>query len=546
MLEGSEENEHNIARIGGKGTSIALETGLGGAVGKLAAGGAKAAKLAGVVDKITNPLVRGAVQGAIGGTAYGAASGAGEALSSGKDVLEGAEQGAKGGAIGGAVFGGLVSPALEKVGSALRDKYVQTFGSEVLGMARPRDKAAWASIIGKEAEEGVEADAAKKFIQSPELRSVEENARKGRYEKALESVEGNLERLRPGREANYAKLEEAGSFKVGKGLDAIESDAFKATNGVKKNPQVASALDKAREQWVHDFSTADAGAVQRSLLRPEGENVTTAMADKLREVVDALPQSGAITRSAIAKVIEDTEAGPDVIRYVNQHVLDAKQGLLQWNPEATIPAIELRAAATQTQEAANQALGMFNQTLHAETKSAVKNAVTSALEDHLDELAAKSPELRKVVDAIRGDDVKFSVLLAAKTGLNQAVQKTNVNELGTGKALGHLLHKAPLIAGALGVQHASEIPEDIEKGNYGRALIHGGEAALGLGIGGAAAFRTASRFHNRLAPLEEAARAGNPKAISLLKGLAARASAAVGTAMSSNQPPAGTVSSSGE
>jgi hypothetical protein len=461
--------------------------------------GGSLVKGAGLGAKAAN----GAIQGAITGAAAGLGNSEADLTKGqfGQAAIDTAK-GAAAGTVAGAalpVVGKAVGKVASKAGEKLQEKYVQTFGSEVLGLSRPRDKAAWGAILGKSAEEGVEANAAKKYVRSVDLQPVEKAAAKGNYDEALGHVDAKLAKLRPGREANYAKLDEAAQFQVGKGLDEIDRARFAAVNGAKKNPQVAQALQHAKDRWVHDYSTADAGAVQRTLLRPEGTDVTTQIADELRAVVDALPQQGPITRTAISEAINATGASPDALRYVESRVLDPARGLMSWNPTATIPAVELRGAASQAQQAANQALGMFNQTLHHETKTAVQNAVVKALENHLDAVAKAEPKLKSIVDNIRQDDVKFSVLLAAKTGLNQAVQKTNTNELSPLKALGKIAHgpTTPLLSVPLGAQAASEVPHDIEQGNYGRAALHGSEA-LGLFLlGGQAIYRGAARKYTQ-------------------------------------------------
>lgn len=106
-------NEQNpISKWIGKGISLVPETVLGGAVGKVASVGAKAAGLGAKLAEAA-PLTQSIVKGAIGGAGYGAASAGGEALSHGQDVLPAAGEGALGGAAAGGTLGAIFHGAGE-------------------------------------------------------------------------------------------------------------------------------------------------------------------------------------------------------------------------------------------------------------------------------------------------------------------------------------------------------------------------------------------------------------------------------------------------
>jgi hypothetical protein len=370
---------------------------------------------------------------------------------------------------------------VSKAQQSLADKYTQVFGSEVFGHASKRATTnSWAQILGKEAETGVEQDAAKKFVQSAELAPVETAARKGKYAEAIEEIDKKLEQYRPGRQQNYGQVEAASKFEVGKGLDELDTALFRSRNAT-KNPQATQALEKARQDWVQDFSSADSGAVQRALLRPEGVE-STEVADQLRAITDHLPQSGRISRTQFADAVKETNAGPEAVRYLDQHILDPKAGLLSWDPKATIPALELRAQATARQQSALQAFDKLNPNLSVETKTAVKKAIVSGLEKHLDSAAATSPAAAQAVRRIRQDDVRFSVLLAAKQGLSEAVEKQQRSEFKPLTSLGKLLHTGVGLGVTAPIAYAQgkKASHELEQGNLPGALEHG---AFALGAG---------------------------------------------------------------
>ena len=131
-----------------------------------------------------------------GGATAGALTGAGEAAAQGLDPVTGLKQagaGAELGALGGAAAHGLAAvagAAANKASKALQEKYVQTFGSEVMGMTgKKAPLKSWSAVLGKPPEAGVEERAAQKYVASQEMAPVEAAARHGKYDQAIEEIE---------------------------------------------------------------------------------------------------------------------------------------------------------------------------------------------------------------------------------------------------------------------------------------------------------------------------------------------------------------------
>lgn len=486
------QQDHPVAFAGGETLGGLGAGGSGVAAGEAVAGkfgGGAAARLAGA-----------ATSGAVTGAEFGA----GSAASQGLDPTQGLKQAAKGAAIGaesGAALHGiteLTGAAVNKASQALEDKYIKTFGNEVVGGATKKGTfKGWSNAINRTQEEGVPASAAKNYVKSPEMAPVESAARHGKYQQAIEAVDQNLAKYSPGRQANYAAVEEAKPFQAGEGLASLDRELFLAKNK-HKDHQAVTALEKARNEWVNDYSSADARAVQNVLLRP-ANTISTETADELSAIVNNLPQSGQITRTDIAKAAD--QASPEALQYIDEHILDQKQGLLHWDPKATVPVLELRAEASRRQQSAMQAFDALNPQFSEHTKSAIKKAINGALEKHLDSVAAQSPALADTVRRIRQDDVKFSVLLAARKGLQEQLEKQTRKESQLKVLIRHIANLGTIPAGAKAVSEGSEAVNDIEEGKYMKALGHGAEAALFGGLAGAGAYRNLSIAHNRLSSI---------------------------------------------
>lgn len=483
------QQAHPIAFAGGETFGGMGTGGSGVAAGEAVAGklgGGAAARLAGA-----------ATSGAVTGAEFGA----GSAASQGLDPVQGLKQAGKGalvGAASGTAMHGiteLTGAAVNRASQALEDKYVKTFGNEVAGGATKKGTfKGWSTAINRTEEEGVPANAAKNYVKSPEMAPVESAARHGKYQQAIEAVDKNLSKYGPGRQANYAAVEEAKPFQAGEGLASLDRELFLAKNK-HKDHQAVTALEKTRTEWVNDYSSADARAVQNVLLRP-ANTISTETATELEGIVNSLPQSGQITRTDLAKAAD--KASPEALQYINDHILDPKQGLLHWDPKATVPVLELRAEASRRQQSAMQAFDALNPQFSEHTKSAIKKAINGALEKHLDSVAAQSPALADTVRRIRQDDVKFNVLLAARKGLQEQLEKQTRKESQLKALIRHAATFGTIPSAAYAAGEAQDAAKDLEEGKLLQAGKHGAEALFFGGLAGAGAYRTGSIVHNRL------------------------------------------------
>lgn len=499
--------------------------------------------------KLLGGVAKAGTEAAIAGELQGAGAAAGE----GKDVSEiigSAEKGAGIGALAGVALhgaAGLTGLVAKKAASALQEKYVQLFGSEVLGNASERaTKQGWAQILGKEAEDGVEQDAAKKFVQSKELAPVEAAAAKHQYEDAIQQIDQRLQKLSPGRQANYGAVNSAREFPVGEGANSIDKAIFKARNET-KNPQALKALERAKEEWVKDFSSADAKTLQ-NVLKSGTRSLPQDAQDELTSMAANLPNKGRISRAMWADAAKEVNAGPDALKFLTdiEHAKadpkDLEGTFFKWDPKATIPAQELRAEATKRQQSAMAAFDTLMPQFNTETKKVVKVAINNALEKHLDAAAAGSPAAAAAVKRIRNDDVKFSVLLAAKQGLKEQLDKQKMDTFKLQNIVRLALHGGTGLAAATQVpKYAGEAYHDLQEGHYGSALAHGGEALAFGGLAGQSAFRGLSRVNNRLPQALSGlqAAANNPQAQALAAKLAARGiTGGASPGMQQPQPPA--------
>lgn len=494
---------------------------VGGTAPALAVPGVAGAKTIGQVAKVGAKA--GAILGAGGGLgASDADLTHGDVVEALRDTLVGAGTGAVGGAvIGGAAAAGgrAVAASAGKARKILSERFGRVFGSEVLGASKPKDVQAWGNILDRELDpvkhQGV-TQTAEQFLVTPEMRAVEQAAHGKDLDRAQALVKEAFAKREPGRVADYARIDaEHGQFNVGKGLDAIERDARRAANGPKKDGLIEKELQIARKNWVDDYSSIPADVLQRRIGQRAGlEGADTATSAALDALGKELPTAGLVTRTEIQRALEKTGEHAEVGRWLDKEVLDPQTGLLTWDPKATIPAIEMRSVVTSAQDKANTALGMLNATPNWQKSNAVKKAVNRALDDYLEAAAASSKGLRRTVTDIRQRDIELSVLAAARDGLRSTATKENVGEFKN--VLGKVAqHASGPLAGAYLASAGADVPEDIGSGHPLRALRHGAEAAVGLGLLGRAAVNRASRSH-LLDTLLRAAEGGNPRAQALL------------------------------
>ncbi len=161
---------------------------------------------------------------------------------------------------------------------------------------------------------------------------------------------------------------------------------------------------------------------RQALLRPV--YVAPEVATDLAAVAEHLPTSGFISRRQWLKAAIESGASPEAKAYLTS--LEKQEGpdrLFKWNPDATIDPLELRAEATSRAEQASAGLNSLTPQFAAARKGAVSKAINSALEKYLDQVAATGQSAKAAVERIRADDVKWNVLLTAKSALKQKLDK---------------------------------------------------------------------------------------------------------------------------
>ena len=467
--------------------------------GASSVGGFVAKKLGG---KLAARIAGTAVEAGLAGTAYGA----GEAIGKGKDLPEVAKEAGKG-ALAGSITGaalhgaaGLTGTVAKKALDSLSDKYVQLFGAEVAGgVGKKATKQQWASLAAREDESGIKA--AQNYIKSPELAPVEKAAAGGFYNDAVDEIDKRIQVLSPQRRANYQVIKDVEEPTAGEGLDSIRNHQFIARNSGSKGAATVEPLNLAEKQWIHDFSTADADTVQALLEKPAVKD--TAVTQELAAISDRLPNEGRINRQQWLEAARD--ASPAAKEYLTSlesakfgTEKDAK-GLFEWDPKAKIDPLALRAEASSRAEQASSAFDALTPQFSQQRKQAVSKAINGALEKYLDRVAVKDPGAAEAVRRIRSDDVKWNVLLTAKSALKQKADKQTQDMLQRAPAQINKMHGPTLLG----------------------AGMYGANAAMRTGI------RNAPRLQRALADL--------PPQSGLAQALTRTAS--YGAQQQANQPP---------
>jgi hypothetical protein len=148
-----------------------------------------------------------------------------------------------------------------------------------------------------------------------------------------------------------------------------------------------------------------------------------------------LPTSGNIARDQWLKAATDAGVGGEAKQFLTKveglkfgPEKDA-QGLFSWDPNATTDPLRLRAEATSRAEQASAGLNSLTPQYAAVRKQAVSKAINGALEKYLDQVAETSQDAAAAVRRIRADDVKWNVLLTAKSALKQKLDKQQIDML---------------------------------------------------------------------------------------------------------------------
>jgi hypothetical protein len=419
--------------------------------------------------KVLGGLANTATNAAVSGAVYGAGDAAGEGKDA-ADIAKGFGKGALAGAVTGAAIhgvAGLTGMVTNKALDSLSKKYVQLFGAEVAGGTQKSTRANFAALAGREDKAGIKA--AENYIKSKDLAPVEKAAASGLYEEALQRIDDQVQKLSPARAANYKQVKDTFEFKVGDGLDSIRNHQFIARNSGSKGEVVTKPLNLAEKAWIKDFSTADAGVAKQALLRPV--YVAPEVATDLAAVAEHLPTSGFISRRQWLKAALDSGAGPEAKAYLTS--LEKQEGpdrLFKWNPDATIDPLELRAEATNRAEQASAGLNSLQPQFATARKDAVSKAINGALEKYLDQVAATGKAAKEAVARIRADDVKWNVLLTAKSALKQKLANQTNNMFNQAPAQISKMH-GPTATGVgifganaairSGIRHSPRLQESI-------------------------------------------------------------------------------------
>ncbi len=251
-------------------------------------------------------------------------------------------------------------------------------------------------------------------------------------------------------------------------LDSVRNQHFIARNSGAKGEPVLEPLQLAEKAVINDFSSADAKTVQRLLTKPI--NVPPQATTDLQVIAQHLPTSGRIGKQEWAAAFKEAGAGPEAQAYLTDLENTKELGLFKWDPNHTIDPLILRAEATARAEQASAGLNSLTPQFAAARKQAVSKAVNGALEKYLDQVAATGQSAKAAVERIRADDVKWNVLLTAKSALKQKLNKQQVDMLTQAPAQLSKFH-GPTTAGVAlyagnaalrgGIRHAPRLQESI-------------------------------------------------------------------------------------
>ena len=517
--------QHPIAGYVGKGVALGAETLLGGVAGKALSVGAK---LTGAAEALSPVLTKlgstgtSIAKGALGGAAYGAAGSTGEALSEGKDVLPAAATGA---ATGG-VLGGALGGVAHKIGEAFGGAEAAQNESFVRGAserALPRKQSALADLIEKELPAG-----AKSKVTAGEVLQENRDILKGFRSADPETVQA----------AQQAVLEKADSYEIGKAakyeqvdkalgggaparaaIDDLENKAATETEAPWRKV-LTDKVDSLKRQWS-SVSTDEAKRYLQAM-RVTGDQTAR---DALEGLASKLPEGQQWTKMQFLDHLVGGERGASTAAWaeINPDLRKAVEQLpFKFDGEIKIPTRDLRRLLTMSQDEAESALGTLNATKNARLAALNSEVLGHTLNKQLDTAAkAGGAGVESAVQAIRDNNVRQSVLLKLADASTRKVEKLRLGKPTLGGIAGHGL------ANALG---------GYELLSAGKHLIHGDVGGAALDAAGAVAAKYApaaiqgAKFGttDALALLQREVKAGNPRAIAMLRSL--QASGRLGTA----------------
>lgn len=342
---------------------------------------------------VTAALVPGGVLAQ--GFAMGAGEATGEGISAGKSasqiVPEAALQGGVS-AVAGKVGEKVVNSMLHGAG----EKAVDWVSRELLGTdaaTAAKGKTVTGLLDSAKAVEKVAA-------AEPELTAAVAKARSG-DKAALQDLSNKAEELlKPERDArpeNYAKLEQAEPIKVNNVAKSLRDAADKMPAG----DEVA---ERGLRKWA-DRLEQKHGFLDRGKEIDKGLTLGTAL-DNYHQVLADNPGN----KEALSGIRELHDAFG--------------------NPDATIPAKDLRDFVTDLQrDKAGAVSNDFAPSLREEIKSKIAAPAQKYLNDYLDRVATKSPDLESVVNDVRKSNERMRGLITIKDIADQRLGMAQTNAL---------------------------------------------------------------------------------------------------------------------
>lgn len=508
---GSEQNPK--AALAGSVASIVPETVIGGGVGRALGAGAK---LAGLGTRLAeaSPVVAGAARGALGGLGFGAAGGAGEALSEGKDVGEGA---LKGGAAGAALGGGIGAIG-GKLGSLFRrapEVFAEDAARSAAARALPKKQGAIAALLEEEAGASARTPITGKDVIL-EHRGALRKLRSDSAEKVAEGfdeVKAAVDALEVPKAAHYKVVDKAlgGGIEAKWPIDLLENRAATETEAPWRR-----VLQNKADALKAQFSTVSTDVAKQALQRARVSGDQEAARNALEEFAARLPEGQVWTKAEFLDHLVGGNAAKNFER-INPEVRRAVEQLpFAYDGSIKVPSRDIRRILTLSQDEAEQALGTLNQTKNAKLASLSQEVLTLALNEKLDTAALRTlgtPGVDKAVQAIRDTNKRQSVLL-------------KINEAAARK-LEKLTLAKPTLGGSL-ARHGTSLLSGYEALEAGKRLLHGDVGGAATSAAAAVAAKLAPKAAtgarrgavDLLTELNLAAKAGNPRALRLLRAAA--------------------------
>lgn len=428
----------------------------GGILPALATGGTTAA----------GRIAAGAVQGGI--------RAGGESLSHGEGFDAAREKAGLGAAFGGALtgvgelVGAGISKAVARKGAealSVEDKAVNDTLQDFIGPSAPRK-------IRKPLGEMFNADVEKQPVAAPTYKprdlllhedfaplrkDIMDAARKGDRDAVDSKLQAFNDLLNAKKQPMANAVDSIKKATAGDVVNDIDTSIVKL-KGEHGTEKTVEALDELKSNLQKTWASADAGKVQADLGRFAASKATPAQAAAVQDALSNLPQTGRVTLGDVVKAAGDSVKDPKIRTAIEDIQMN-------FHPDLERPYTDLRGAVTAAQNSVHDTLGTIAETEHAKLKQAVTGQLNQSLENHLNTVAATSPQAEAVVRNLRNSDVLQSSTLALKRANEQAAEQAATNSLGL---------KA----------RTSDLPSKLLSGEE---LLRAGESAMHGNIPGAAA-----------------------------------------------------------